>query len=187
VKLKAFDEIQDFFDCPIYPDATFVNIFQIWYFYYEARALLAEVIVAGFNGLYSASTAVLRLFLEFSLLQLYFYRICESQNSYQSLETYFKTGRKPAWNTMLNKALPDDSFCRPIKFLLDLHLKGLSISAAHPYHPDFSPRHHSCKHFDRRDLFLVYHSICATNGVMGLLCEFSNTFSSSRYAREIWL
>lgn len=142
-KLTAFNEIQDIFDSPIYPDASFVNIFHIWYFYYEARSLLKEVIVSGFVGLYSASTSVLRLFLEFSLLQLYFYRVCETRKSYEPLEEYFRNGRKPSWNTMLNKAIPNNAFCKPIKLLLDLHMKGLSVSAAHPYHPDLSPRHHS--------------------------------------------
>lgn len=143
-KLTAFYEIQDVFDSPIYFDSNaLLNLFHIWYFYFESRHILCESILCGIRGFYSAGNALLRLFLEFSILQLYFYRLCEQKRSYQPLEEFFNRGHSTSWNTLLNNALPNDKFSRPIKLLLDIHMKGLSKSAAHPYLPDFSPRRHS--------------------------------------------
>src|SRR6185295_654888 len=92
---------------------------------------------------YAASNAVLRLLLEFSALQLYYRNVCSAQRSFLPLEDYFKSRINPAWSRALRRVLPKDAFCRPIRARLELHHKGLSSAATHPYHPDFSPRHHS--------------------------------------------
>lgn len=143
-KLTAFYEIQDIFDAPFYAgNESFLNLFHLWYFYFESRHLLTESILCGLQGLYASSNAMLRLFLEFNILQLYYYQLSNQAQNYKALENYFRSGNHPSWNTALKKAVPDDSFCRPIKMLLDLQLKSLSRSAAHAYHPNFSPRHYS--------------------------------------------
>lgn len=142
-KVTAFIEIQDVFGTPIYPASSILNLFHFWYLYFESRNLLVESVLCGLHGSYAASDAVLRPFLEFSVLQLYYRNVCDASSSFEPLENYFRTGRKPSWNTALKKALPDDAFCRPIKRRLDLHFKSLSHSATHPYTPEFSPRQHS--------------------------------------------
>ena len=143
-KLSAFYEIQDAFDAPLLAvKGSKLNLFHLWYFYFESRSLLTESILCGFQGLYAASNAVLRLFVEFSVFQLYFYSVSHEQRSLERLESYFRDKRSPSWHTALQKAIPGDGFCRPIKARLDFHFKGLSESAAHSYHPSFSPRSHA--------------------------------------------
>ncbi|MDQ3012494.1 MAG: hypothetical protein M3X11_17515 [Acidobacteriota bacterium] len=147
-KLLAFFEIQDVFDAQLHDllkskQESALNMFHIWYFYFESRNLLAESILCGLQGLYSASSTMLRLFLEFNLLQLYYYHMSNQTHTFKLLEDYFGTGIHPSWNTVLQRSIPDDAFCRPIKVRLDLHHKSLSKSAVHAYHPDFSPRQHS--------------------------------------------
>lgn len=142
--LTAFNEMQDVFDSPLLPShQSQLNLFHLWYFYFESRYLLGESLLSGFLGLYAASNVLLRLFVEFSVLQLYYYNVSHRSNSYARLEEYFKRGIHPSWNTALQKALPDESFARPIKSRLDFHFKGLSQSAVHSYHPTFSPRKHA--------------------------------------------
>lgn len=142
-KVTAFFEIQDLFGTPVYSASNILNLFHLWYFYFEGRNLLVESVLCGLHGLYAAADAVLRPFLEFSVLQLYYRNVCHASSSFEPIENYFKTGKTPSWNTALKKAVPDDSFCRPIKRRLDLHFRSLSRSATHPYTPDFSPRQHS--------------------------------------------
>ena len=142
-KITAFIYIQDIFDSPLFLTDDPLNIFHIWYFYYESKYILIESILCGLNAFYSASNALLRLFLEFSILQNYYYRITHKEQNYKALEKYFKYKTHPAWNSVLNKALPDDKFSKPIKARLDIHLKKLSQIASHPYHPQFSPKQHA--------------------------------------------
>ena len=139
-KVTAFTHIQDIFDSPLYNTGEVLNIFHIWYFYYESKYVLIESILCGLNGFYLASNALLRLFLEFSLLQNYYYRIINNNRSYQALEQYFKNSTHPNWNTIINNCITNDKFTKPIKVRLDQHLKGLSESSVHPYHPDHSPK-----------------------------------------------
>ncbi len=139
-KATAFTHIQDIFDSPLYKTGEVLNVFHIWYFYYESKYVLIESILSGLNGFYLASNALLRLFLEFSLLQNYYYRIVSNEISYQALELYFKNRHHPNWNTVINKCVENDKFTKPIKVRLDLHLKALSESSVHPYHPDSSPK-----------------------------------------------
>ena len=87
--------------------------------------MLAESILSGLNGLYIASNALLRPFLEFSLLQNYYYRLVE-RAAYTPVQDYLEKGRHPSWGTVLNDALPHDSFCRSIRYRLQAHLAGLS-------------------------------------------------------------
>jgi len=140
-QLAAFQEIQDVFDAPLLDGSEPpLNMFQLWYFYYESRRLLAEAVICTLNGLYSAMAGVSRTFLEFNISQLYYYRVSIDAGSYHSLEQYFKTRVSPSWHTMLKRAIPDDEFCKPIKTRLNWHLQQLSKSSAHAYHPEHSAR-----------------------------------------------
>ena len=143
-KLTAFVYIQDIFDAIIQEAMDQKTWFQQYYFYYESHVILAESVLSGLNGLYVASDALLRPFLEFTLLQNYYFRVSRKTGTYSPIEEYFSKGKHPSWNTVLKKAIPDDSFCRPIRFRLQTNLAGLSESSAHPYHPDFSPVQHRC-------------------------------------------
>ncbi|ULA62236.1 MAG: hypothetical protein LZF86_10096 [Nitrospira sp.] len=141
-RLQAFNFLQDIFDAPFLNETDLKTIFHQYYFYFESRQLLSESILCGLNGFYTAALALLRPFLEFSLLQNYFYRITEQTNSYSTIEKYFKTGIVPSWGTVLKNALPKDSFSQTIRFRVHTHLTGLSESVAHPYHPDHSASQH---------------------------------------------
>lgn len=141
-KLMAFISLQDIFDSPIYEADSILNMFHIWYFYFESKYLLNEAIICGLNGLYSASNSLLRPFLEFNILQNYYYLSIKNTENYKILKRYFETHSHPSWGTILKKALPDEPFTKPIKFRLRMHLKALSENFSHPYHPDISPRQH---------------------------------------------
>jgi hypothetical protein len=141
-KLTAFVHVQDIFDMTVREAADPRVWFQQYYFYYESQRILAESVLSGLNGLYIASNALLRPFLEFTLLQNYYYRSSRKAETYSPIEEYFSNGKHPSWNTVLKKAVPDDPFCRPIRFRLQAHLAGLSESSLHPYHPDCSPVQH---------------------------------------------
>ena len=141
-KLSAFHHLQDIFDTAIQPLDDPEVLFQQYYFYFESRVVLAESVLAGLNGLYAASDALLRPFLEFSLLQNYYYRIVNKIGTYSAVEEYFEKGKPPTWNTVLRNALPNDSFSKPIRFRIQKHLQGLSESTSHPYHPDHSALQH---------------------------------------------
>ena len=141
-KLTAFVHVQDIFDVIIHESKDLRTWFQQYYFYYESCVILAESILSGLNGFYVASDALLRPFLEFTLLQNYYYRVSRKASTYSLIEEYFNRGKHPSWNTVLRNAIPDDSFCRPIRFRLQTNLAGLSESSTHPYHPDNSPVQH---------------------------------------------
>lgn len=142
--IAAYNEIQDVFDAPIPKKSEHQPLlFDLWYFYYEAKNLLAESILAGLHGYYAASSAIVRTFLEFNALQLYFYRSVKTSSDYSLLADYRSKGAKPKWGSLRERILPEDPFCRPIKKKLDKHREGLSWSSSHAYEPQFSPRHHS--------------------------------------------
>jgi hypothetical protein len=141
-KVSAFIETQDIFDARIMT-GSFLNAFHLWYFYFESKHLLNESIICGFNGLYAASNALLRLFLEFNILQNYYYRAVWSANSYKPLEKYFETHKHPGWHSLLKGALPNEPFAKPIRFRLQMQMKALSEHFSHPYHPEDSPRQHA--------------------------------------------
>ncbi len=142
-KLSAFISIQDIFDVPFVKNANELNIFNLWYFYYESKYILIESIICGFNGLYLSTNILSRLFLEFNIIQNYFYRLINHESDYSKLIKYFKDEVLPSWNVVINGSLPKDNFCKPIKIRLDHHLKSLSKKSAHPYHPKFSPKQYS--------------------------------------------
>lgn len=141
-KLDAFNHLQDIFDAALLESEDLQTIFHQYYFYYESRYILTESILCGLNGFYIAAHALLRPFLEFSLLQNYYYRLTDLTRSYKDLEKYFKDGVNPSWGTVLKKALPKDSFSKPIRLRIQSHLTGLSESVLHPYHPDLSTLQH---------------------------------------------
>lgn len=140
-KLSAFYTIQDVFDVPLYNLKDEKSLFHQLYFYYESKYLLTETIMCGLNGFTASIGLLLRLFLEFNILQTYFYRKLRESQDYCVLENYFKNCFNPSWNTILSNSMPSDNFCKPIKKRLDVHLKGLSQSSAHPYQPVYSPKH----------------------------------------------
>ncbi len=140
-KLSAYLAVQDVFPSPIIRSRNDLTLFRQWYFYYEAKYILIEAILSGLNGFHAALGLLLRLFLEFSLLQNHLYRkICEN-NDYSVIDDYFDQKFNPNWSTILNGCLPQNSFCKPIRKRLDIHLKGLSQSSTHPYQPIYSPKH----------------------------------------------
>ena len=141
-KLTAFTYVQDVFDTVLRQSDDPLVMFQQYYFYYESYYLLCESILCGLNGFYVAAHALLRPFLEFSLLQNYYYRTLHDSHSYRQLELYFKNGTPPASKTVVKRAMPRDQFTKSIRFRLNQHLGGLSESTLHPYHPDHSARQH---------------------------------------------
>ena len=146
-KLTAFLHIQDIFDSPLYEGVDLGSLFHQYYFYFESRNILTESVLCGLNGFSIASLGLLRPFLEFSVLQNYYYRKINEERSYAALEKYFKSGINPSWHILLKKALPNDELSTTIKYRVQSHLSGLSESVLHPYHPDHSTIHHkSMKH-----------------------------------------
>jgi hypothetical protein len=137
-KLVAFLSLQDIFDAPLLAGTDLLSLFRQWYFYYESKYLLIETILCGLNGFVGAQGCLLRLFLEFNVLQNYFYRNVNQQNSYDLLEKYCEKGSNPNWNTVIKGALPDNAFTKPIKRRILLHLQGLSDHSSHPYSPGFT-------------------------------------------------
>ncbi len=141
-KLAAFLHIQDIFDAPLYDQADPSALFSQYYFYYESRNVLSESFLCGLNGYTIGASALLRVFIEFSLLQTYFYRLINKSRSYRCLDQYFVKSFNPSWNTVLRRALPNDDFSNTVRFRIQSHLDGLSESTLHPYHPDHSPVQH---------------------------------------------
>ena len=143
-KLTAFTHVQDVFDCPLYDSMARdpLLLFQQYYFYYESLRVLRESLLCGLNGFGTAATALLGPFLEFTLLQNYFYRTMSEQRTFGELVQYFKTGLAPKTSTLIKRGLPKDEFAKPIRFRLNSHLSGLSESTLHPYHPCHSAAHH---------------------------------------------
>ena len=134
----SFVTIQDIFDAAIFDETALKNMFQQWYFYYESKYILTELILCWLNGFYNAENSLLRSFLEFNLLQLYFYRTTKKNSSYGALNEYFKKRITPGWGKLVNKSIPSDKFSRPIAMRLKSALDGLSQHAVHPYHPESS-------------------------------------------------
>ena len=141
-KLTAFEAVQDIFDTVIADGDSAMIPLQQYYFYYESSRLLGESILCGLNGFYAAANVLMRPFVEFSILQNYFYRHRSDESTYRAIETYFTTGIAPKASTMLKKALPKDDFCRPIRFRLQTHLSSLSDTSQHVYHPEYSASQH---------------------------------------------
>ncbi len=139
-RIWSFLEIQDIFDAPIYDNRDFSEIFQLWYFYYESKYILIESLLAGFNGLYQSSHLSLRLFLEFSVLQNYYYLDSFKRESYLNIDKFHKTRIKPKWSTLTKGALQKNSFTIPIIERIKAHYDALSEHSSHAYHNDFSPK-----------------------------------------------
>ncbi len=139
-QLLAYISVQDGLGVPVHTFTDSRSIFEIWYFYYEAKFLLTESIVCGLNGFYAAANALLRPFLEFSVLQNYYLRLITNSRSFSDLERYFRSHIHPNWNTALRSCLPDDDLAKDVRALIELYLKGLSESASHPYDPERSPQ-----------------------------------------------
>ncbi len=134
-KLAAFHNIQDAFAPFVYGGGSHLNMFHLWYFYYESKYILAELVLCGLNGYSSASNALSRLFLEFNAMQNYYYRRVNAESSFRAVAEYLKTGRHPSWGKLVKGAIPADAFCRPIRHRIDSNLQGLSAASSHPYHP----------------------------------------------------
>lgn len=142
-RILAFTTIQDVFEATIYNMNYIEKSFFQWYFYYETKYILTESILCGLNGFYMAVDTLLRLFLEFNLLQMYVYHTIRKNSDYSVLDNYFKNNVTPNQATLINHSLPSNSFTKPIKRRIDIHLKSLSKTALHPYSPLFSKRSHT--------------------------------------------
>jgi len=140
-KLLAYLTIQDLFSGPILKGGNELSLFRQWYFYYEAKYILIEAILCGLNGFTASLGLLMRLFLEFSLLQNYSLRKIKQTMDYSVITDYFKKTFNPNWSTIIKGCLPSDNFCKPIRKRLTIHLTGLSETAAHPYRPLHSPKH----------------------------------------------
>jgi hypothetical protein len=134
----AFLSVQDIFDAPLARGNDLLSLFHQWYFYYESKYRLIETILCGINGFMGAMGSLLRLFLEFNLLQHFFLRNINNTSSFQVLEDYYTKGVNPNWNTIINGAMSTNSFTKPIKKRIHSHLQGLSENCSHPYHPTFT-------------------------------------------------
>jgi len=141
-KVLAFIFIQDNFRELIYPGIKdyLKEPFRIWYFYFESKYIFNELINCWLNGLYISARQNLRLFLEFSLMQNYFYRNSIENSSLSLLNKYFIDGNPPAQNILVNKSIPKDNFSKPIKKMISDVYKNLSRNSSHSYNPEFSPR-----------------------------------------------
>jgi len=140
-KLLAYLTIQDLFSVPVFKSHYNMAFFRQWYFYYEAKYILIEAVLSGLNGFSVSIGLLMRLFLEFSLLQNYSFLKIQYLRSYSVIEDYFEKKYNPNWSTIIKGCLPTDNFCKPIRKRLTLHLQGLSESCAHPYLPLHSPKH----------------------------------------------
>lgn len=139
-KVLAFLSIQDCFDMILHDEYNDRNIFQSKYFYYESKYVLIESILSGLNGLHIASKQLLRGFLEFNLLQNYFNNIIFKEHSFRVFNQYLKNKQTPNYNTILQNAIPQDEFCRPLKKRIQVELKNLSERFSHAYEPSMSPK-----------------------------------------------
>lgn len=151
-KLLSYLNVQDTFSATFYNGGDSNIIFRQWYFYYEAKYLILEAILCGLNGFSASLGLLLRLFLEFSLLQNYSYRKIENDRNYSTIKEYFDNKFNPNWATILKGCLPSGNFCKPIRKRLKLHLDGLSQTAAHPYYPEHSPKHMGCSYIPEQSL-----------------------------------
>lgn len=115
-KLTAFLYVQDIFDTPLFEGGDGRSLFHQYYFYHESHHILAESVLCGLNGFDTAATALLRLFLEFTVLQNYYYRLINKSRSYVALEEYFRTGTHHSWHTLLKKCLPKDDLSNTVVF-----------------------------------------------------------------------
>lgn len=140
-KVSAFLTLQDVFDGTLFPpDNDQKLIFHQWYFYYEAKYILTEWVLLGLNGFSVGSASIARLFIEFCMLQNYYFRETRKHRSFAPLLNFFKKGIVPSWNSQLKYGIPSDKFCKPIRKKIDLHFKGLSANSLHPYHPSLSAK-----------------------------------------------
>lgn len=139
-KLIAYREIQDVFPMQLHVDSSPMMAMRLWYFYFEADYLMKDSLLAGLHYCSASSVAILRPFLEFSVLQLYYYRVTVQSGSLKRLEDYHATERPPGWHAALKSSMPNDNFCKPIRKRVQMHLNELSNQASHPYGHTQSPR-----------------------------------------------
>lgn len=143
-KLTAFLSIQDVFDMKGQPDVASINqqnLLKLRYFYYESKYILTESIISSLNGSHIGNKHLMRTFLEFNLMQNYFIRENDRRGSFKPINDYFDKNRNPSISNLINKAIPEDSFCKPIKKRFQIELESISKNYSHPYDPQKSPKH----------------------------------------------
>lgn len=139
-KVLAYLTVQDLFDTPNFDIENTSTIFTQWYYYYEAKYILIEALLSGLNGFFSSVGMLLRLFLEFSMLQNFSYLKIKNNRNYNIDNDFIKIDNPPRWSKLANGCLPNDNFSKPLKDdLLDI-LKDISNVCAHPYKSIYSPR-----------------------------------------------
>ncbi len=139
-KVHAFISLQDILFPPYFEGTHWDVILQIRYFYYESKYVLAESIHASLNGMHIGNSQLLRLFIEFNLLQVYYINKGIKEQSYHSFNEYFKNGVKPGNNNLIKTAFPDDEFCKPIKKRIQWELNRLANRFSHAYGHVDSPK-----------------------------------------------
>jgi len=139
-KLIAYREIQDIFPMQLHYESSPMTAMRLWYFYFEADYLMKDSLLAGFHYCGASSVSTLRPFLEFTALQLYYYRVTLENGNLKRLEDYHATERQPGWHAALKASMPNDNFCKPIRKRVQLHLSDLSNHSSHPHGHTSSPR-----------------------------------------------
>jgi hypothetical protein len=139
-KVHAFLSIQDLLFPQIFDGVNWDIILKIRYFYYESKYVLLESIHSSLNGMYIGNNQLLRLFIEFNLLQVYYLNKGIREQSYSSFSEYFKTGKKPGNNKLIETALPEDKFCKPLRKRIQWELGRLSNRFSHAYTHFDSPK-----------------------------------------------
>jgi hypothetical protein len=146
--LLALCSVQDIFTGTFYNDYTIEAFAAQNYFYYEGLSLIREYFYAGFNNLLKASDHLVRTILEFNIRHCYFYWKCEETHSSKPIIEYLKYGICPSNQVMINKFLPKDSFCKPIKSKIQNLIQSLSSSSSHAFNPEHSIRSNGKMHFE---------------------------------------
>ncbi|WP_190808733.1 hypothetical protein [Flagellimonas sp. S3867] len=139
-KINSLINIQDAFEGVIYNDYSIETFTGKSYFYYEGLHILREYFYCGLNNYLSASSHLLRTFIEFNIKQNYFDFKCQQNDSFAPLTEYFKNGIAPSNLKMVNSFLPNNSFTKPIKKKIQLILKNISTTSSHAYKPIDSNR-----------------------------------------------
>jgi len=146
--LLSLCAVQDIFAGTFYDNYSIEAFSAQNYFYYEGLSLIREYFYAGFNNLLKASDHLVRTVLEFNIRHCYFHWKCEETHSHTPITEYIKTGVCPSNQVMINKFLPKDSFCKPIKSKLQSLIQSLSNSSSHAFNPEHSIRANGKMHFE---------------------------------------
>ena len=94
-RVLAFLSVQDVFDAPLAKGHDILSLFRQWYFYYESKYVLIEAILCGLNGFLASMGTLLRLFIEFNLLQNFYFRNIDNTLGYAIFRTILYQRSQP--------------------------------------------------------------------------------------------